>query len=72
VTEHVRTRLSRQICYANRGPDGNLPVLSLSPQWEQAFAEALIGDGERRQLALAPSKLREFVKWCATPLIGPA
>ena len=51
ITEHVRTRLARQICYANRGPDGNLPVLSLSPQWEQAFAEALIGEGERRQLA---------------------
>ncbi|WP_107711429.1 flagellar biosynthesis protein FlhA [Oceanicaulis sp.] len=62
ITEHVRSRLARQICYANRGPDGNLPVLSLSPQWEQAFAEALIGEGERRQLALAPSKLREFVE----------
>ena len=62
ITEHVRTRLARQICYSNRGPDGNLPVLSLSPQWEQAFAEALIGEGERRQLALAPSKLREFVE----------
>ncbi|MCR9129510.1 MAG: flagellar biosynthesis protein FlhA [Alphaproteobacteria bacterium] len=61
VTEHVRARLSRQICYANRGPDGMLPVLSLTPQWEQAFAEALVGDGERRQLALAPSKLRDFV-----------
>jgi flagellar biosynthesis protein FlhA len=61
ITEHVRTRLSRQICYANRGPDGTLPVLSLSPQWEQAFAEALVGEGERRQLALAPSKLRDFV-----------
>jgi flagellar biosynthesis protein FlhA len=61
VTEHVRARLSRQICYANRGPDGTLPVLSLSPQWEQAFAEALVGEGERRQLALAPSKLRDFV-----------
>jgi flagellar biosynthesis protein FlhA len=61
VTEHVRTRLSRQICYANRGPDGTLPVVSLTPQWEQAFAEALMGEGERRQLALAPSKLRDFV-----------
>lgn len=61
VTEHVRTRLSRQICYANRGPDGTLPVVSLTPQWEQAFAEALVGEGERRQLALAPSKLRDFV-----------
>ena len=61
ITEHVRARLSRQICYANRGPDGTLPVLSLTPQWEQAFAEALVGEGERRQLALAPSKLRDFV-----------
>ncbi|MGJ3232410.1 MAG: flagellar biosynthesis protein FlhA [Oceanicaulis sp.] len=61
VTEHVRARLARQICYANRGPDGTLPVVSLTPQWEQAFAEALVGEGERRQLALAPSKLRDFV-----------
>ena len=61
VTEHVRTRLARQLCFANRGPDGAVPVLSLSPQWEQAFAEAMIGDGDRRQLALAPTRLRDFV-----------
>ena len=61
ITEHVRSRLPRQICHSNRGPDGTLPVLTLSPQWEQAFAEALIGEGDRRQLALAPSKLRDFV-----------
>lgn len=61
ITEHVRGRLARQICHANRGPDGLLPVLALSPQWEQAFAEAMVGDGDRRQLALAPSKLHEFV-----------
>ncbi|MGP1275710.1 MAG: flagellar biosynthesis protein FlhA [Caulobacterales bacterium] len=61
ITEHVRTRLARQLCFANRGPDGALPVLSLSPQWEQAFAEAMIGDGDRRQLALAPTRLRDFV-----------
>jgi flagellar biosynthesis protein FlhA len=61
ITEHVRSRLARQICHSNRGPDATLPVLTLSPQWEQAFAEALIGEGDRRQLALAPSKLRDFV-----------
>ncbi len=61
IVEHVRTRLSRQICYSNRAPDGNLPVMALSPQWEQAFLEALIGKGERKQLALAPSKLHDFV-----------
>jgi len=61
ITEHVRGRLARQICHANSGGDGQLPVLAMSPQWEQAFAEAMIGDGDRKQLALAPSKLHEFV-----------
>ena len=61
IVEHVRTRLSRQICHTNRAPDGNLPVMALSPHWEQAFMEALVGDGERKQLALAPSKLHDFV-----------
>jgi len=61
ITEHVRGRLARQICYQHRNPDGSLPIVTLSPAWEQAFAEALIGDGQHRQLALAPSKLHDFV-----------
>ena len=61
ITEHVRSRLARQICHAHAAPDGALPIVSLSPEWEQIFAEALIGDGDNRQLALAPSKLHEFV-----------
>ncbi|GLK51278.1 flagellar biosynthesis protein FlhA [Maricaulis virginensis] len=61
IVEHVRTRLARQICHANKSFDGNLPVLALGPQWEQAFIESLIGEGDRKQLALAPSKLHDFV-----------
>jgi flagellar biosynthesis protein FlhA len=61
ITEHVRGRLARQICYAHRNPEGSLPIVTLSPPWEQAFAEALIGEGQHRQLALAPSKLHDFV-----------
>ena len=61
ITEHVRGRLARQICYQHRNPDGSLPIVTLSPAWEQAFAEALIGEGQSRQLALAPSKLHDFV-----------
>jgi flagellar biosynthesis protein FlhA len=61
ITEHVRARLARQICHSNAAHDGSLPILALSPQWEQAFIEAMIGEGEKRQLALAPSKLHEFV-----------
>ncbi|WP_353844774.1 flagellar biosynthesis protein FlhA [Euryhalocaulis sp.] len=61
VTEHVRSRLARQLCHQNISPDGALSVITLSPPWEQAFAESLIGQGDERQLALPPTKLHEFV-----------
>ena len=61
ITEHVRARLARQICYQHRNPAGALPILTLSPNWELAFGEALIGEGQQRTLALAPSKLHDFV-----------
>jgi flagellar biosynthesis protein FlhA len=62
LVEQVRARLGRQICWANRSDDGSLPIISLSPDWENAFAEALIGQGDDKQLALAPSKLQEFIR----------
>ena len=61
IAEHVRARLSRQICAANLGPDGTLPLLTLSPAWERDFAEAMVGDGEHRHLAMAPSRLQQFI-----------
>jgi flagellar biosynthesis protein FlhA len=61
IAEHVRSRLARQICAANLGQDGNLPLLTLSPQWERDFAEAMVGEGEHRHLAMAPSRLQQFI-----------
>ncbi|AEQ52415.1 flagellar biosynthesis protein FlhA [Pelagibacterium halotolerans B2] len=61
IIEHVRARLARQICAANLGMDGNLPLLTLSPNWERDFAEAMMGEGEERHLAMAPSKLQQFI-----------
>jgi hypothetical protein len=52
----------RQLCWANRGDDGALPIITLSAEWEQAFAEALVGPGEDKQLALAPSRLQDFIR----------
>ncbi|WP_439596922.1 flagellar biosynthesis protein FlhA [Falsiroseomonas sp.] len=57
----VRTRLARQISDAARGPQGYVPIIALSAEWEQAFAESLIGPGEEKQLAMAPSKLSAFM-----------
>ncbi|QQG35896.1 MAG: flagellar biosynthesis protein FlhA [Micavibrio aeruginosavorus] len=61
VTEHVRSRLARQLCDAHVGPGGFVPLATLSPDWEQAFADALIGDGEEKQLAMPPSQLQGFI-----------
>ena len=61
ITEHVRARLARQISYANATPDGTLTIIVLSPDWEQAFSESIVGSGEDRQLAMQPSKLQEFI-----------
>ncbi|HWA30109.1 MAG TPA: flagellar biosynthesis protein FlhA [Rhizomicrobium sp.] len=62
ITEHVRARLARQLCHANAAPGGYLPLVALSPAWEQAFAESIIGQGEDRQLAMAPSQLQQFIQ----------
>ncbi|WP_374763417.1 flagellar biosynthesis protein FlhA [Yunchengibacter salinarum] len=61
VTEHVRTRLARQLCATNQSAEGFVPLLTLSPQWEQAFSENLVGPGEDKQLAMPPSQLQEFI-----------
>ena len=61
ITEHVRTRLARQLCDGNASAEGVVELVTLSPDWEQAFAEAIVGRDEERQLSMAPSKLQEFI-----------
>ena len=61
MVEHVRARLARQICAQNTSHNGYLPLIALSAQWEQAFAESIVGQGEERSLAMQPSKLSEFM-----------
>jgi len=50
ITEHVRARLARQISDMNTAEAGFIPLITLSPEWEQTFAESLIGS-RRRQAA---------------------
>jgi flagellar biosynthesis protein FlhA len=61
LVEHVRTRLARQICAQHTSPNGYLPLIALSSKWEQAFAESIVGQGEDKSLAMAPSRLSEFI-----------
>lgn len=62
LVAHVRARLQRQICDSYTGSSGYLPLIGLSPEWEQAFAEALTGPAEDRQLAISPARLTEFMQ----------
>lgn len=64
ITEHVRLRLSRQITFSNADKDSVLNIVTLSPQWEQTISDAIVGDGESRQLALPPSQMQEFIFRC--------
>ena len=48
ISEHVRTRLSRQLSDSQTDEESVIPLVTLSPEWEQAFAESLIGQGEER------------------------
>ncbi len=62
IVAHVRARLARQISDSHTGPGGYIPLVTLSPDWEAEFAEALTGPAEDRQLAMAPSRLQEFME----------
>jgi flagellar biosynthesis protein FlhA len=61
ITEYVRLRLARQITFSNVDIDGMLKVVTLSPHWEETIQSALIGEGESKQLAMAPSEIQTLV-----------
>jgi flagellar biosynthesis protein FlhA len=62
IVGHVRARLARQLSDSHIGNAGYIPLITLSADWETAFAEALVGPPEDRQLAMAPSRLQEFMQ----------
>lgn len=61
ITEHVRMRLARQISHQITNEEGYIPILAMSPAWEQSFVEALVGDGEDRTFTMPPSRIQEFI-----------
>jgi flagellar biosynthesis protein FlhA len=61
ITEHVRMRLARQISHSVTNDEGYIPLVAMSPAWEQTFIDALSGDGEEKTLSLPPSKIQDFI-----------
>ena len=62
IVSTVRARLARQISDSHAGAGGFIPIVTLSHEWETAFAESLIGPSDDRQLAMAPSRLGDFIR----------
>ncbi|MBO9713499.1 flagellar biosynthesis protein FlhA [Sphingomonas sp.] len=60
MTEHVRGRLARQIS-ASQTRGEAIPVVTLSAEWDAEFGESIVGMGDDRQLAMAPSALQRFI-----------
>ena len=60
MTEHVRARLARQIS-AQQSRDGAIPILTLSARWDQEFNQSIVGEGDERHLAMAPTSLQGFI-----------
>lgn len=60
ITEHVRGRLARQIS-AQQSREGTIPIVTLSPHWDDEFASSIVGQGDERHLAMAPSSLQSFI-----------
>lgn len=61
IVANVRIRLSRQICESLAGADGYIPIITISPTWEDTLSEALTGPPDDRQLALGSEKLRDLI-----------
>jgi flagellar biosynthesis protein FlhA len=66
ISEHVRARLARQISHSQTTDAGYIPIIAMSPGWEQTFIEALSGVGDERSLSMAPSRIQEFINTIRT------
>lgn len=61
ICEHVRHRLGFQLVAEHRRPDGTIPLLQLSPEWEERFTMYQIeGEGGAQDVALPPDEFNKL------------
>ncbi len=61
ITEHVRQRLSSQICQSLLDETGYIPVIVMSAEWENEFLESVRVNGDDRSFVMSPQRVQEFV-----------
>ncbi|MCA8927214.1 MAG: flagellar biosynthesis protein FlhA [Alphaproteobacteria bacterium] len=64
VVEYVRQKLGRQITQPLLADDGVLPLIQLSPEWEEVFRahEVPAADGQATDIALPPSEINRLAE----------
>ena len=60
LVEYVRSKLSRQLSQQYADAQGRVHIISLAPEWEQAFLAALVAEGEIHRLTMAPADVQHF------------
>ncbi|MCA1776180.1 MAG: flagellar biosynthesis protein FlhA [Loktanella sp.] len=61
ITEHVRKRLSNQICQAMTDPTGFVSVITMSSDWESEFNAAVRISGDERNFLMSPERVQDFI-----------
>lgn len=61
ITEHVRGRLSAQLCQQYSGEDGFLSIIAISPEWDRELMESVVTEGEDRRFTMPPSRVQDFI-----------
>ena len=59
INEHVRQKLSNQICQSLASPDGFIDVIVMSAEWDDIFLSHM--NRESGELELNPQRVEEFV-----------
>ena len=71
ICEHVRQRLGFQLVAAMRREDGTIPLIHLSAEWEQKFAECEVAtDRGTPDIALPPSDFETLSKALAEQFVA--
>ncbi|MDX2485510.1 MAG: flagellar biosynthesis protein FlhA [Pseudodonghicola sp.] len=61
IGEHVRSRLSKQICQSLVDSNGYVPVIVLGAEWERELNNAVSPGAEETAFLMSPTRVQEFV-----------
>lgn len=62
IIEHVRTKLSKQICQSLVDDQGYVPVITIGGDWDRELANSISTDGkEEETFLMSPQRVQEFV-----------